>query len=509
MSASFVDPFPPGSTKDVAALAGRTGAARDLEVFEAWLAPRVRRMPASHRPAARWLLARTVAHRDAAYRTLRRIVPRGVATIEPLLRAGLEYRSLSGDADGSGRTFRALSAEVARKRFDDLLDALRKISGPDDDDPSHRARIAAKKLRYVLEPAVTDRSSGLIKGLKALQDAFGTFHDLAQARVQIQRADARVGDDGGPAPARRLAGLDWLLASGRAREGGTFPEDPRRLARRNSAPAGGGAPVGPAAFRRREKGRAEESRRPVAAPRFPPADILFAACRGTTSGSPGLTPRTMPTSHRRFAAALIAAALVAAAVVLVAGGGRPVAALLADIAGSRRAGLRRGSGRRPLPSPRRSPRDGAAWDLEDADDPDAAAWVDPAVRPLRVRLTDAQNAAVGGVPVVVLGRGENGPVLAGPKMTNSDGRVRFPIDLAMEQVHDVVVAARAVPGRAATTSVKVGLDRDSDVTLTLDAGIRATIIVLDPEGRPIDAGARPQGRSSTTTRSRPGPERPS
>jgi hypothetical protein len=176
-------------------------------------------------------------------------------------------------------------------------------------------------------------------------------------------------------------------------------------------------------------------------------------------------------------------------VVLVAGGGRPVVALFADMAGlDENPGGADATGAGPAQAA--FPVDGGAWDPDDDDDPDATAWADPAVRPLRVRLTDTEQGAVAGVPVVVLGRGESAPVLAGPKLTNAEGRVRFPIDLAMEHVHEVVVAARAVPGRAAATSVKVALDQPSDVTLVVDAGIRAIVTVLDPDGRPIDGAAR-------------------
>jgi hypothetical protein len=198
----------------------------------------------------------------------------------------------------------------------------------------------------------------------------------------------------------------------------------------------------------------------------------------------------MPTSHRRFAAALVATALVTAAVVLIAGGGRPVVAFIADLTGHED-----GSVERPLPAgapsvPMPFPIDAGAWGPDDGDDPDAAAWADPAVRPLKVRVTGLDQTPAPGVPVVILGRAENGPVLAGPKLTNSEGRVRFPIDLAMEQVHEVVVAGRAVPGRAATVAVTVALDQPSEVTLPLDVGIRASIAVVDVEGRPIEGPAR-------------------
>ena len=158
----------------------------------------------------------------------------------------------------------------------------------------------------------------------------------------------------------------------------------------------------------------------------------------------------MSTSHRRIAAALVVAALVAAAVALVAGGGRPVAAFIADVTGC--ADDRRTVADATAAAVRRTApvrADGAAWDRDDGDDADAAGLGRPrrAAAPGPPHRAPSRRA-VGGVPVVVLGTGENGPVLAGPKMTNSEGRVRFPIDLAMEQEHEVVVAARAVPGRA-------------------------------------------------------------
>jgi CHAD domain-containing protein len=199
-------------TEDVSALAARTGAARDLEVFEAWLAPRIGRLPRPHQPTARWLLARTVTRRDASYRSLRRSVPRGIAMIEPLLRAGLRYQSAGTPAAREGRTFGDLTARRARQRMEDLLGALRKIEDAGSDEQAHRARIAAKKVRYILEPVLLDRHGAALSGLKLLQDALGALHDLVGARVQILRARRVKGEAGEPPTPRRLAGLAALLA---------------------------------------------------------------------------------------------------------------------------------------------------------------------------------------------------------------------------------------------------------------------------------------------------------
>ena len=169
-------------TADVSALAGRTGAARDLEVFEAWLAPRISRLPRAHQPTARWLLARTVSRRDAAYRTLRRSVPRAIAMIEPLLRAGLHYRFAGAGAARDGRTFGELTARRAGQRIDDLLGALRKIEDAADDDQAHRARIAAKKVRYILEPALPDRGGAGSAGSRRCRTHWASS-TISSARV--------------------------------------------------------------------------------------------------------------------------------------------------------------------------------------------------------------------------------------------------------------------------------------------------------------------------------------
>jgi hypothetical protein len=197
----------------------------------------------------------------------------------------------------------------------------------------------------------------------------------------------------------------------------------------------------------------------------------------------------MSNSQRRLAAAILFVALGAAAIVLVLGG-RPVADFIAEVAGFETANAKvRGveSGAVSAPDDGSS---GAAWDdPDDADDPDRAAFADRAVKPLRVRVVGTDGRPAGGVPVAVL-RGDDASVpMAGPKYTNAEGRVRFPIDVAMEREPAIVVAARAMPGHAAAITVSVALDQPADAHLVVDCGIRAAVAVVDPEGRPA-AGAR-------------------
>jgi hypothetical protein len=199
----------------------------------------------------------------------------------------------------------------------------------------------------------------------------------------------------------------------------------------------------------------------------------------------------MSGSNRRVAALLVVAALTIAAIALVAGSNPAVSAFIAGVAGIETDDADAAA---PAAPPTRvlaaSAGDAASWDPDDGEDPDAGSWTDPVVRSLRVRVMAADGAPAHGVPVAILGARDGHPLIAGPKATNADGRVRFPIGVEMEQQHDVLVAARAIPGRAGVTPAKVVLDQSTDVTLTIDAGIRGLIHVVDPDGRSLDAVAR-------------------
>jgi CHAD domain-containing protein len=90
-----------------------------------------------------------------------------------------------------------------------LRQALDLVRTADDDAEAHAARIAAKRLRYLLEPAEDVRGSkSLVKLLKSLQDDLGELHDAHLLGRRVQ--DAIMNDPGTEAVgleavARRLA----------------------------------------------------------------------------------------------------------------------------------------------------------------------------------------------------------------------------------------------------------------------------------------------------------------
>ena len=52
---------------------------------------------------------------------------------------------------------------------------------------THEARIAAKRLRYLLEPAVrySDRGESLVHKLRRLQNDLGALHDVRPADLHL------------------------------------------------------------------------------------------------------------------------------------------------------------------------------------------------------------------------------------------------------------------------------------------------------------------------------------
>ena len=94
-----------------------------------------------------------------------------------------------------------------------LRQALDLVRTADDDREAHAARIAAKRLRYLLEPAEHVRGCKLlIKQLKSLQDDLGELHDAHLLGRRVQ--DAILNEPGAEAVA--LEAVARRLASDRA-----------------------------------------------------------------------------------------------------------------------------------------------------------------------------------------------------------------------------------------------------------------------------------------------------
>jgi len=128
----------------------------------------------------------------------------------------LETYSAPVDSRKSETFGRAYCRELNRQ-IDKLQRRLSMVHEFDDLVPAHRARIAAKNLRYLIEPAskLVGDGEALIHTLKSLQDSLGDLHDVHVFVEELADKDT---------PAAAAPGVDWLARRLRERGGLAFAE---------------------------------------------------------------------------------------------------------------------------------------------------------------------------------------------------------------------------------------------------------------------------------------------
>lgn len=162
-------------------LARATGASRDAEVHLAWLGEQEPTLSSMHRPGWSRLVKQLEAEKADADAGLEEAMARSFASTMARLGESLSRYAITVHVrDGAEVT---PFAEVAAVRIEQHAEALQaaigRIGSASDQDAAHRARIAGKRLRYLLEPltASVESTPPLVAGLKELQDALGDLHD--------------------------------------------------------------------------------------------------------------------------------------------------------------------------------------------------------------------------------------------------------------------------------------------------------------------------------------------
>lgn len=150
-------------------VAEATNRGRDAEVQATWVRAHSDALPEAYRPAAA-----AVAERLSRPRRLAR--GRLAANVEA---AASKLRHRLSNLDERDGAFAPVLRELARRHAAEVALCLGTISGPDDVDRAHAARIAVKRLRYLVEPVLPgkDADDDAIAGLVALQDLLGELHD--------------------------------------------------------------------------------------------------------------------------------------------------------------------------------------------------------------------------------------------------------------------------------------------------------------------------------------------
>ncbi len=210
-------------------LQDRTGAGRDAEVALAWVGAQLEGLAAEHRPGADWLGERLRSRQSAA-----------LAHVDARVRG--RFRSLAGDLTARLAIWtveRDLREEAVDDRFGAALASSAReqgaalgelLGGLDASSPAarlHATRLAAKRLRYTVEPArpYAEPAREVVRCCRQLQDLLGDLNDCANLAELLDAAIAATATE-------RADRVRELLRAGfpdRARREGWFTEWPGLL----------------------------------------------------------------------------------------------------------------------------------------------------------------------------------------------------------------------------------------------------------------------------------------
>ncbi len=173
--------LPRGAQRRLRRIAKASNAGRDAEVFLDWLHSSSSNLSSRKRTVARWLSARFEQQQREANASLDELLERDFARAQGRMQERFEaYRVTAHVHSGMHEpTFGAVMAALVREHADALRYQLAQIRSQDDENLAHRARLAGKRLRYLMEPVADSIDGGpaLVERLKALQDSLGDLHD--------------------------------------------------------------------------------------------------------------------------------------------------------------------------------------------------------------------------------------------------------------------------------------------------------------------------------------------
>jgi len=209
---------------------------RDAEVHLVWLQDQRSALSARQRHGWAWLVERIEHEKEqsdeVAFSKGARAFDRAAAKLArrlPYYRAHVDPH-----AADAPRPFAIVLAELIRDQGAVLAERLEKITSFEDAKAIHSARIAGKRLRYIVEPIAEQIDGGnqLVADLGALQDALGACHDAqvfagailaaseALPAAQGASPDTRSASARRPSERHRDLRLGLLALAGRLQERG-------------------------------------------------------------------------------------------------------------------------------------------------------------------------------------------------------------------------------------------------------------------------------------------------
>ena len=187
------DSVTPQACRRLRRVARATGPARDAEVHLEWLRFERAKLRGRQRAGADWLIAtledeQRVAREDAVA-SARDFEPVHVKLSKQLHSYTIR---LHPGRDADDEPFGKALGDLSREYGADLRRRLDAVRDYGDDTQAHRARIAAKRLRYLLEPFSGARNGGteIVERLTALQELLGALHDAHVFSGEVTAASA-------------------------------------------------------------------------------------------------------------------------------------------------------------------------------------------------------------------------------------------------------------------------------------------------------------------------------
>lgn len=159
-----------------------TNAGRDAEVHLSWLRNQADRLGPEDTQGLAWLIGRLEGRKYETLDTATADVGRRFVKLAARFRTRLGILRIEvRRGRGSQRpSFRQATSELVRRHAAELGEALKAVRTAENMAEAHQARIAAKRLRYLLEPLARRAAGikGLTAQLKDLQDVLGHQHDM-------------------------------------------------------------------------------------------------------------------------------------------------------------------------------------------------------------------------------------------------------------------------------------------------------------------------------------------
>ncbi|HEY3122304.1 MAG TPA: CHAD domain-containing protein [Vicinamibacteria bacterium] len=179
------------------AVARATNAGRDAEVHVEWLRARAEFFRGRRRRGTEWLIERLQLKRLAGAHALRDALDRDFVPVRRKLAAQLEVYSRPVRPGRPEQSLAHATALLVREQADDLRKKVAAVRAPADQQAAHAARIAAKHLRYLLEPVGSEvtRAEAVVERLEQLQDVLGALHDAHVFGTEVTGAMVAAASD--------------------------------------------------------------------------------------------------------------------------------------------------------------------------------------------------------------------------------------------------------------------------------------------------------------------------